>query len=68
MPAPDPRDVEGARRARSPKWTQDDVIRHPAFHGLREDKEPDGIVRERERTVPEPKKKRAPEEGPARGA
>ena len=49
------------------EWTHDDVIRHPAFHGLREDKERDEIVRERERTVPEPKKKRAPEEGPTRG-
>jgi bifunctional non-homologous end joining protein LigD len=34
------------------EWTRDDRIRHSVFHGLREDKRPEAIVREEPRHVP----------------
>jgi bifunctional non-homologous end joining protein LigD len=36
-------------------WTRDNVLRHPSFQGLREDKNPKDVVRERARAIPEPK-------------
>jgi bifunctional non-homologous end joining protein LigD len=33
------------------EWTEDNLLRHPSFHGLREDKAPAGIVREQERRI-----------------
>ena len=35
------------------EWTSDDRIRHPVFHGLRTDKDPQAITREREQHVDE---------------
>ncbi len=35
------------------EWTADGVVRHPSFQGLREDKEPDRIVREAAHDAPE---------------
>lgn len=35
------------------EWTEDGAVRHPVFQGLREDKAPDDVVREKERTVRE---------------
>jgi bifunctional non-homologous end joining protein LigD len=34
------------------EWTRDDRIRHSVFHGLREDKRPEAIVREEPRHLP----------------
>jgi bifunctional non-homologous end joining protein LigD len=36
-------------------WTRDNVLRHPSFQGLREDKNPKDVVRERAREVPDKK-------------
>jgi bifunctional non-homologous end joining protein LigD len=38
------------------EWTRDDRIRHSVFHGLREDKSPEAIVRDEPRHVPAPGK------------
>ncbi len=36
-------------------WTRDNVLRHPSFQGLREDKNPKDVVRERTRAIPKTK-------------
>lgn len=40
------------------EWTEDGLLRHPTFQGLREDKTPDEVVREVERPTSEVEKKR----------
>jgi bifunctional non-homologous end joining protein LigD len=40
------------------EWTSDGILRHPSFEGLREDKDPRQVVRER--AAPPPKPARAP--------
>lgn len=39
------------------EWTEDGLLRHPTFQGLREDKTPDEVVREVERPTAEVEKK-----------
>ena len=40
------------------EWTEDGLLRHPTFQGLREDKTPDEVVREVERPTAEVEKKK----------
>jgi bifunctional non-homologous end joining protein LigD len=82
-----PRDVKGhwvkpklVAEVAFTEWTQDGRIRHPVFHGLRADKDPQAITREKELHAPEepkapPRKRessakgkrpRDPEEAPPR--
>jgi bifunctional non-homologous end joining protein LigD len=39
------------------EWTEDGILRHPTFQGLREDKSPDEVVREVEQPVSKVEKK-----------
>lgn len=41
------------------EWTDDGILRHPSFYGLREDKSPRDVVRERPRDVARPAKSAA---------
>ncbi|MBI4410737.1 MAG: DNA ligase D [Gemmatimonadetes bacterium] len=41
------------------EWTEDDVLRHPSFQGLREDKRPQEVVRERPQRAAEAAGERA---------
>jgi bifunctional non-homologous end joining protein LigD len=36
------------------EWTPDGLMRHPSFQGLREDKRPEEVVREREKALRKP--------------
>jgi bifunctional non-homologous end joining protein LigD len=44
------------------EWTNDGVLRHPSFQGLREDKRPQDVVREREAPAPRRDRDGEPEE------
>ncbi|HET9229094.1 MAG TPA: DNA ligase D, partial [Thermoanaerobaculia bacterium] len=48
------------------EWTEDGLLRHPTFQGLREDKTPDEVVREVEKKTPVKKKGKTPPLGPER--
>ncbi len=50
------------------EWTEDGILRHPTFQGLREDKSPEEVVREIEQPAPEKKAsaKKAPAKKPAK--
>jgi bifunctional non-homologous end joining protein LigD len=41
------------------EWTRDGILRHPTFQGLREDKRPEEIVREKPQDPPQPAAPRA---------
>jgi len=36
------------------EWTDDDILRHPSFQGLREDKQPTDVIRESAAPAPKP--------------
>ncbi len=48
------------------EWTDDDRLRHPSFQGMREDKDPRTIVRERPADAPERTRSVAPPKHPYR--
>ncbi len=48
------------------EWTNDGTLRHPSFQGLREDKKPSEIVRERAADAAKPQDSTAAEAGKAR--